>query len=150
MRLNTRHTALLVALTLLLRAAVPLGYMPGNVFAGEFMVLCPAGSAPSFALLDAIREHTGPAHEHHGHHGHGAGTSDTGAHEHHDEHAGAVDDRCPIGSALSLAFLPAPELPPVSDWPTASYPKPDSALPAVVRFNRGHPVRGPPAALTLS
>ena len=166
MRLNRRHTAALVALALLLRAAVPLGYMPGNVFAGEFMVLCPVGSAQSFALLDAIRGSAraghvghGPAHaagherhSHHGHATHGNRASASGAdrHAHHDQHAGAVDDHCPIGSALSLAFLPAPDVPPVMDWPSAGYPKPGSMFPAVVRFNRGHPVRGPPAARTFS
>ncbi len=163
---NRRHTATLIALALLLRAAVPLGYMPGSVFAGEFMVLCPAGSAPSFTLLNAIQNGAEAAHadhgaahaaghEHHAHHAHAAdptraSAGGTDAHAHHDHHAGAVDDRCPIGSALSLAFLPAPDVPPVMDWPSASYPKPGSAFPAVVRFNRGHPVRGPPAAYRFS
>ena len=149
-----RFPAVLVAVALLLRAAVPLGYMPGKLFAGEFMVLCPVGSAPSYALLDTTRSEAGSGHHnthaaghsHHGHTAHHNPVSADGAHAHHDEHAGAVDDRCPIGSALNLAFLPGPDVPLVADWPSASYPKPGSAFPAVVRFNRGHPVRGPPAA----
>jgi len=164
MSLKRRFPAALVAIALLLRAAVPLGYMPGSVFAGEFMVLCPVGSANSFALLDTIRAGTGAGHaghgaahtaghEHHAHHGHaadGASADGTDAHAHHDQHAGAVDDRCPIDSALSLAFLPAPDVPPDMDRPSTGYPKPANTFPTPARLNRGHPVRGPPAALTFS
>ncbi|MEO1204573.1 MAG: hypothetical protein AAFX10_17860, partial [Pseudomonadota bacterium] len=44
----------------LLRALIPLGYMPGNLLAGEFARLCPS-VLPEATLADS----------HHGHHGHG-------------------------------------------------------------------------------
>lgn len=84
-RLNRLVTAL-AAVTILLRAIIPLGYMPGNALAGEFMVLCPAG------VPAAVMEVLHPDHGHHG--GHAASVIN-------------ADRDCPIGSALQPAWLPA-------------------------------------------
>lgn len=64
-----------------MRALIPLGYMPGNVLAGEFMVLCPTGLP-----LPAAES----------------------SHRHHDESQIMFDaDRvCPIGAALQYAAIP--------------------------------------------
>lgn len=72
-----------LALALLLRMAIPAGYMPGNVLAGEFMVLCPEG-LPA-AVLQSL------------HKGHG----------HHDTPTLDADSACPIGTALQAAAPPS-------------------------------------------
>ena len=73
--------ALMLA-ALMVRAVIPLGYMPGNVLAGEFMVLCPTGLPAGFAL--------------------------SGEHHHHADTGTMVDAEraCPIGAALQQAALP--------------------------------------------
>ena len=82
------RTRLLMSLglaTLALRSLIPLGYMPGDLLAGEFVVLCPTG-----VPLEVMRQ------LHRGHHDHDAKVVD-------------VDQSCPVGSALQPAWLPAPE-----------------------------------------
>ena len=67
---------------LLMRALVPVGYMPGNLLAGEYMVLCPVGLPAAVAAA---------------------------LHSDHGSHARDIvdaDRTCPIGSALKPAFLP--------------------------------------------
>ena len=73
----------LVLAALVMRAVIPLGYMPGNLLAGEFMILCPTGLPAGFAL--------------------------PGEHHHHADDAPMVDAEraCPIGAALQQAALPA-------------------------------------------
>ena len=66
---------------LLARALIPLGYMPGNLLAGEFMVLCPSG------LPGQIAE---SPHHHHG----------------ESETVFDADRTCPIGAALQYAAIP--------------------------------------------
>ena len=80
-------TTLLLA-TLAVRALVPLGYMPGNLLAGEFAELCPVASAATFALL---------------------GDAATHDHHHGDESSSAVSvgSACPIGTSLYFDALPA-------------------------------------------
>ena len=79
---RTRKTCVMLALgSLMLRALIPLGYMPGNALAGEFVVLCPSGLSAEIA--QAL---------HSGHH--------------HDQSAIDMDAECPIGSALQSAALP--------------------------------------------
>ena len=57
-RTGLRRLALAVAAAgLLTRALIPLGYMPGNLLAGEFMVLCPTGLPQALAAA---------SHSHHG------------------------------------------------------------------------------------
>ena len=70
-----------LVLGLVLRSAIPLGYMPGNLLAGEFMVLCPSG-VPA-VMLEALSGH----------------------HAHHDMSTVDVDRDCPIGSALTPAWI---------------------------------------------
>lgn len=69
---------LLVALVA--RSLIPFGYMPGNLLAGEPVVLCPVASAAALALIGQHELH---------HHHHGSG-------------APSVDKSCPIGTALLL------------------------------------------------
>ena len=88
MRMTLRRLATFAVVAgLLTRALIPTGYMPGNLLAGEFMVLCPVG-------LPALAQSLG-----HGHHdGHDGG---------HDGAMVDADRACPIGAALSYAALPA-------------------------------------------
>jgi hypothetical protein len=73
---------------LLVRALIPLGYMPGSILDGEFMVLCPAGYAASIV-----------AESHHQHGGDGESVID-------------ADRACPLGTALqSAALLPSDSTP---------------------------------------
>ena len=78
-------TSLLVA-TLAVRALLPMGYMPGNLAAGELAELCPVASAATFQLLGSAAEHS----HHHG----------------DDSDAISVDTACPIGSSLFFDALP--------------------------------------------
>jgi len=72
-------TAFLFA-TLGIRSLIPIGYMPGNLLAGEYMVMCPNSGAAALA----------------------------GNHHHdHDDRSVNVDETCPIGSALTVVALPA-------------------------------------------
>ena len=69
---------------LLIRALIPLGYMPGNALKGEYMVACPAG-LPAATVTKS-------------HHKHGKGG----------EKAVGSNRACSIGKALqSAALLPA-------------------------------------------
>lgn len=94
MTARTRKLILVLAgiVCLGLRALVPAGYMPGNLLAGEFMVLCPGGMQAEFVQqLQA----------------------DQGNHDPHSAHGQSVvdaDTSCPIGSALQLAFLPIDDI----------------------------------------
>ena len=74
-----------LVLGLVVRSAIPLGYMPGNLLAGEFMVLCPTGVPAE--LLQALSGH----------------------HAHHEMSTVDIDRECPIGSALTPAWIG-------SDW----------------------------------
>ena len=78
-------TSLLVA-TLAVRALLPMGYMPGNLAAGEFAQLCPVASAATFQLLGSVAEHS----------------------HHHSDDADAISvgTACPIGSSLFFDALP--------------------------------------------
>jgi len=66
---------------LALRALIPLGYMPGNLLAGEFVVLCPTGMP--MEVMRALH------------------------HDHHDSEQAVmdVDQTCPIGLALQPAWM---------------------------------------------
>ena len=75
---------MLTLASLLLRALVPLGYMPGNVLAGEFVVLYPVGLSADIVWLF--------------HAEHGA----------HHEQLIDMDAGCPIDTALQAAALPTP------------------------------------------
>jgi hypothetical protein len=79
---SRRAAVLLALLGMSVRALIPMGYMPGDLLAGEFVVLCPVGLPASM--------------KHHGHHGYDGAVVD-------------ADRACPIGSALQYAALPADE-----------------------------------------
>ena len=119
-RIRHRKLAWLLAASLMLRALIPLGYMPGNVLAGEYMVLCPAGLPP---LARAS-----------GHHEHHAAADETTS----------LDQACPIGTAMLQAAAPAPA------FPELASPRPRSQLfmaPPVVGgddFFRHYLSRAPP------
>lgn len=84
---GTRRVALLLLATLLLRAAIPDGYMPSRVGSGLLFELCPSGVPAGFmeALAGAATGH---------HHAHG-----TGDETHFDA------SQCPIGHFLSMAAV---------------------------------------------
>jgi hypothetical protein len=88
--MSHRAAACLILATLAVRALIPLGYMPGNLLAGEYMVLCPAGMPQSMIA--------------------------SGHHEHHEpgEESASAEQACPIGSALQLAAVPTPDFPEIS------------------------------------
>ena len=106
------------------RAIIPLGYMPGNLLAGEFMVLCPTG-APEIAAVFG-----------HGGHEHGGPDSD-----------GMVDaDRaCPIGVAMHYAVAP-PSEPSVAGLWNGRDERPEVAPPSFVEvsFAQSFRARAPP------
>ena len=74
--------AALLYASLAIRVIIPIGYMPGNALAGEFLVLCPQGVPKDFA-----------ASLHHGH------SSD-------DDHVLDIGSACPIGQGLNYDALP--------------------------------------------
>ena len=43
------HVGVLLGLCVVMRALIPVGYMPGNLLAGEFMILCPQGVPAEFS-----------------------------------------------------------------------------------------------------
>ncbi len=97
-----RQLSLAVLAALFMRAIIPLGYMPGNLLAGEFMLFCPSGGGAAF--LPPPTATSGHHHEHH------AGADD--AQDEDGNYAGntvGVDSSCPIGSVLVAACLPNPE-----------------------------------------
>ena len=82
-----RWAAALLLTTLAVRALVPVGYMPGNLTAGQIAELCPVASAATFELLGADDGHV---------HHHGEA----------DAEATSLGTACPIGSALYFDALP--------------------------------------------
>ena len=90
---NTRWLTALLAAGFILRAFIPVGYMPGNLLAGEFVELCPVGIG---TVVDS------------GHHaGHYAGHV-----AHHDGAAVEHDPNksCPLGLGIKFLGTPVVEL----------------------------------------
>lgn len=132
MPFRSRHGLTIAALFVALatRSLIPLGYMPGNLLAGEYMVLCPSGGGAMF-LDDAA------AHRHSAHTAHDSNAP-------HEQVAG-VDERCPIGSVLLSGIATAyadtsHEIPPVR-YLCAGVP----SAPALRSRASSHSSRGPPA-----
>ena len=118
---GARIVALGVA-CLFMRALVPAGYMPGNLLAGEYMVLCPVGVPAELAAL-----------LHGGHGNHGGDVVD-------------ADRTCPIGSALKPAFLPVDTTQPAVLW-LAELPVPvQPVLIPPTRHLSAYRSRAPPRA----
>ena len=146
-----RSVASLVALGLLCRALIPVGFMPAAIGAGGPVVLCNGGLAGEFFLRLEAAQHqangtaaAGGGHDGHAQHGghldHGApgGPTGPGAPDTQDPAAGHEGwEHCPFGAAFGPALLAADvtvELPffahtlevvepslPVSYRPVASY-----------------------------
>ncbi len=114
-----RWTLAILAATLLLRAFIPVGYMPGNLLAGEFARLCATGLAAPLA--------------HAGHHGA------------HDGTELSADKACPVGLALKFAALPTAfiELPPSVS--PESFAVPQYGKPIDVLTRAPFRARAPPA-----
>jgi len=120
-----RQTLWLLLASLLMRAAVPDGYMPSALGSGQLFELCPAGVPAGF--MQAL---SGSGHHHH---------SNSAASESHYDAS-----QCPIGHLLSAAATVddswqsnvAPELPVFLDLPV---------LRPVSRAPGNHRSRGPPA-----
>lgn len=87
--LQSRPALIWVLATLLLRAAIPDGYMPAQAGSGLLFELCPSGVPDGFMMAIANSGNSG-----HQHHHHGAGPSDS----HYDA------AQCPIGHLLSAAI----------------------------------------------
>lgn len=80
---------------LIARLLIPIGFMPGNLWAGQYMVPCPT-SMPAW-VFDSRGD------VHHVHHSHHQQTADD-----HRDLLGA-ERQCPVGLALSGGFMTAPE-----------------------------------------
>lgn len=123
-RLRRTATHLLLA-TLALRALLPIGYMPGNLLAGELAALCPVASAATFELLDS-----------------------SAAHEHHHGESGkelpSVGGACPIGSSLFFDALPSVATPLDLAVQPQQQPRAVSDRSYVATFHRIYPARAPP------
>ena len=112
--------AVLALAALLLRAIIPLGYMPGNVLAGEFVVLCPTGSAAKFAA--AL---------------HGEHHAESGQHL-------DMDADCPIGTALQAAALPTAVVDHSIEFAGPVHNAVEATAPPAARHLRLYLIRGPP------
>ncbi len=88
-RANRRTLSLLLLATLLLRAAIPDGYMPAALGEGALFKLCPSGMPATVMAALTGAEHD----QHHQHHQH------NGADGANDAHFNA--SQCPIGHMLT-------------------------------------------------
>jgi len=130
MRPAIRHFAVWTLLAgLLLRAATPVGYMPGSAGSGLLFELCP-GQLPAGFVLPGAQQ----GHDHHNHAGHGA-----------DDTRQAEPDTCQMGHLLSSAVA-------VGDVDTSESVSFEPAIIATQAANRVrstarlvHRSRGPPA-----
>ncbi len=118
----------LVAAGFLLRALVPVGYMPAAPGTGLLFELCHEGmpAAMMIALAGEGEEH--PHHGHHGHHGHDS----------------AAEGSCSIGHLLTLAMIDGVDGIDVAAEPAmqrATWPATESIS---VARRYSSPPRGPP------
>jgi len=105
---------------LVLRSAIPLGYMPGNLLAGELMVLCPTGMPKAVLVI-------------------------LSAHHVHDADVSVDADRdCPIGSALKPAWITDTGLGDVALDTAQTATSTDLLISAVTRPVRAYHQRAPP------
>jgi len=111
----------LVLGALLIRALIPVGYMPGNLVAGEFAVLCPTGLPDEIAHL-----------LHQGHHDDGEQQVD-------------MDADCPIGAALKLIAISSPASIDATTIHQSWYGVPGSDVASPANRRRNHLIRGPPS-----
>ena len=111
----------ILAATLLVRAFIPVGYMPGNLLAGEFARLCPTG-------LPAPLGHAG-------HHG-----------AHHETELSA-DKACPVGLALKFAALPTAFIETLPSVVPESFAVPQPGQPVDTLTLAPFRARAPPAGV---
>jgi len=64
-RNNRLNPAVLLLAVLLVRAAIPVGFMPAAAGSGMLVVFCPDGVSPEF--MQFLAGDTGPEHDHMGH-----------------------------------------------------------------------------------
>lgn len=126
-KIRSRQMSIVLA-AVVLRAIIPLGYMPGNLLAGEFMVLCPTGLPAGVSISST--------HDHHGHHDHGDGQ----------DAMVDADRACPIGAALKHVALPVET---VEAVPFVAFDVPPQAVPSALHPSRTaapYQPRAPPKA----
>ena len=111
----------ILAATLLVRAFIPVGYMPGNLLAGEFARLCPTGLPAPLA--------------HAGHHG-----------GHHETELSA-DQACPVGFALKFAALPTDFIESLPSVSPEAFTLPQHGQPADTQTIAPFRARAPPAGV---
>jgi hypothetical protein len=123
MRLKTATGLLLGAV--ILRAAIPVGYMPASMGSGFLFEMCP--SAVPAELLDAVTGTAQSAHHsagpHAQHHSGSAGSQSAGSH--------FDTSHCPIGQLLGAAVLVGEDVtidvaPVPADWFAVVYRRPES------------------------
>ena len=116
----------------LLRALIPVGYMPSAIADGLPFVLCPDDLPAAFTALFERGGHDGG-----GHHDHGG---------HDSASAAQFPDQCDLGDTLSMAGAPADDPPLVDRLPAAAI---DNGVDAIhfsqPRFRER--ARGPPRIL---
>ena len=83
---NKKITGSVVLVALVLRFAIPAGYMPAELSGGWYLMICPHGLPQT-----AITALYGGAHSHH--------------HDH--ESAQAESGYCAVGSAIATVFIPS-------------------------------------------
>ena len=89
---TNRHLLLqrLALLAMLFKLVFPLGYMPGNLLAGEWLVLCPQGLPAGLLAADT-----------HHHHGADADADDSST----DRSSSDQQRLCPLGSGFAMAGM---------------------------------------------
>ena len=103
---TTRWLTALLAAGFLLRAFIPVGYMPGNLLDGRFVELCPVGISFDIASASLSASHS-------------ADHSDMHHAGHHDTAADADPNKtCPLGLGIKFLAVPVVDL----DLPTIEPP----------------------------
>lgn len=122
-RLRHRALARAALLGVLLRIAVPAGFMPAEISGGWYLQLCPDGLSATVvaALL---------GHAHHAHHEHD--TADSGYLQ------------CELGGGLCGAMLPEPPAQPVPAADVARFAPASAPTPGPRTALRSYDSRGPP------
>lgn len=135
------------------RFLIPLGFMPGDLLAGEYLKPCPA-AIPALQLFSPIHGHQG--HDQHQGHGHQQGHEQYQRHDQHQGHdqhheAGSHTDlvsaerQCPVGLLVGALFV-ATTVPAADGLPRpgASYARPATARQTLKPLRR-YRSRAPPS-----
>ena len=133
-----RTAAALLLAAIVLRAAIPVGYMPAALVSGQLFAMCPSAVPADLLAAIAVPKGSGP-HEtghHPHHHGDTEGSGSTG--QHFDA------SHCPVGQMLSTNALTAPEFSIAIPAVSAAWGAAEFRVPASTTLLRGHS-RDPPA-----